>query len=53
MNEESPKKLPGPPRGWKPGTTTTAGMLAEEWTEEDDRILDRIHAERKAATWRE
>ncbi len=53
-SQGSPKTLPGPPPGWKPGgTATTAGLLAEEWTEEDDRILERIHAERKAATWRE
>jgi hypothetical protein len=50
----SPKKLPGPPPGWKPGAaSSTAGMLAEEWTEEDDRILEQIQAERKSAKWRE
>lgn len=49
-----PKKLPGPPPGWRPdGSATAAGLLAEEWTEEDDRTLERIHAERKAAKWRE
>ena len=30
-----------------------AGLLAEEWTDEDDRILEGIHAEHKAAEWRE
>jgi len=49
-----PKKLPGPPPGWRPGSTATAaGLLAEEWTEEDDRILEQIQADRKAAKWRE
>ena len=53
-SQVAPKKLPGPPPGWKPGgIATAAGMMAEEWTEEDDRILDQIHADRKAATWRE
>jgi len=50
----SPKKLPGPPPGWKPGgAATAAGLLADEWTPEDDQILKRIQAERKAAKWRE
>ena len=49
----STKKLPGPPPGWKPGVSSAAGLLAEEWTDEDDRILEGIHAERKAAEWRE
>ena len=47
------KKLPGPPPGWKPGVSSAAGLLAEEWTDEDDRILEQIQAERKAAKWRE
>jgi hypothetical protein len=52
--EISPKKLPGPPPEWKPSDTSeTAGLLAEEWTEEDDRILDQIYANRKAAKWRD
>ncbi len=50
----SPKRLPGPPPGWRPdGIATAAGLLAEEWTEQDDRDLERIHSERKAAQWRE
>lgn len=53
-SEISPKKLPGPPPDWKPSNTSlTAGLLAEEWTEEDDRILDQIYADRKAAKWRD
>ncbi len=53
-NKSPKKRLPGPPPGWRPGgTETAAGMMAEHWTEEDDRILERIQAERKAAKWRE
>ncbi len=49
-----PKKLPGPPPGWRPGAPSkVAGVLADEWTEEDDRILDQIQADRKASRWRE
>ena len=34
------KALPGPPPGWRPGgTETAAGMMAEHWTEKDDRIF--------------
>jgi hypothetical protein len=48
------KKLPGPPPGWKPGAPSrVAGVLADEWSEEDDRVLQQIHADRKAARWRE
>jgi hypothetical protein len=45
----SPKKrLPGPPPGWEPGSKrTAAGLLADSWTEEDDRILEEIHQDRK------
>jgi hypothetical protein len=50
----SPKVLPGPPPGWKPGSTSTAaGLLAAEWTEQDDKILQQIDEERKSAKWRE
>ncbi len=39
----SKKRLPGPPPGWRPGgTESAAGMMAEHWTEEDDRILEAI-----------
>jgi len=46
----SPKKrLPGPPPGWEPGSKrTAAGLLADSWTEEDDRILEEIHEERRS-----
>jgi hypothetical protein len=52
--QTAPRKLPGPPPGWKPGAPSkVAGVLADEWTEEDDRILEQIQADRKAAKWRE
>ena len=48
------KQLPGPPLAWKPGSTeTAAGMLADTWTPEDDRILEEIYEERKRSTYRE
>lgn len=41
------KQLPGPPPAWKPGSTqTAAGMMADHWTEEDDRILAAIYQDR-------
>lgn len=50
----SPKTLPGPPPGWRPGVPpSSAGLLAAEWTEEDDGILEEIHQERRTAQWRE
>jgi hypothetical protein len=43
------RTLPGPPPGWRPGgTETAAGMMAEHWTDEDDRILEEIQREREA-----
>jgi hypothetical protein len=49
-----PKTLPGPPPGWRAGVpSASAGSLADEWSEQDDKILELIHTERKAATWRE
>ena len=48
------KQLPGPPLGWKPGSTeTAAGMLADTWTPEDDRILEEIYQDRKRSEFRE
>jgi hypothetical protein len=53
-SRKSPKKLPGPPPGWQPGSKrTAAGMLADSWTEEDDRILEEIYRDRKRETRRE
>jgi hypothetical protein len=47
-SRNSPKKLPGPPPGWQPGSKRrAAGMLADSWTEEDDRTLEEIYKERK------
>ncbi len=48
------KRLPGPPPGWQPGNTqTTAGMLADSCSEEDDRILEEISQDRKRETRQE
>ena len=48
------KPLPGPPPGWRPGSTVTvAGAMADSWTDEDDRILQEIHDDRKRETRRE
>jgi hypothetical protein len=53
-SKKSPKRLPGPPPGWQPGSKrTAAGMLADSWTEEDDRILEQIYRDRKRETRRE
>lgn len=53
-SRKSPKKLPGPPPGWQPGSgRTAAGMLADSWTEEDDRIQEEIYRDRKRDTRRE
>ncbi len=54
QSQTAPKKLPGPPPGWKPGQPSkTAGLLADSWTEEDDRILEQIYRDRKRETRRE
>ena len=42
-----------PPAEWGEGLRRCAGALADEWTEEDDRILEEIHRERKRDTRRE
>jgi hypothetical protein len=47
------KRLPGPPPGWQAGRpSATAGLLADGWTEEDDRILEEIYRDRKRETER-
>lgn len=47
-------KLPPPPPGWRPdGKETAAGMLADDWTDAADRILEEIQRERKAFRFRE
>jgi hypothetical protein len=38
---------------WGEGLRRCAGALAQEWSEEDDRILDAIQQERKLETRRE
>jgi hypothetical protein len=41
-------KLPGPPPRWTPDSAETAGgMMAEHWTDEDDRLLEEIYQDRK------
>jgi hypothetical protein len=51
---ESKKILPGPPSGWQPGRpSSTAGLLADSWTNEDDRILEEIYQDRKREPRRE
>ena len=48
-----PKRLPGPPPGWKPGSAeSAAGLLSSRWTEEDDRILQEIYQDRKRESGR-
>lgn len=48
------KKLPGPPPGWRPDSPkSTAGLLADLCTEEDDRILEEIYQDRKREARRE
>jgi hypothetical protein len=48
------KSLPGPPPGWQSGGTgTAAGIMAEHWTEEDDRILAEIERARHQPSTRE
>jgi hypothetical protein len=48
------KRLPGPPPAWKSRSEqTAAGMMADHWTEEDDRILDEIYQDRKRDTRQE
>jgi hypothetical protein len=48
------KSLPGPPPGWHPGCSeTAAGMMAEHWTEEDDRLLEEIERARHQPSTRE
>jgi hypothetical protein len=41
----SERKLP-----WGEGLRRCAGALADEWTEEDDRILEEIYQQRKSST---
>lgn len=38
---------------WGEGLKRCAGILANEWTEDDDRILEEIHQDRKRVSRRE
>jgi hypothetical protein len=38
---------------WGEGLRRCAGALADEWTEEDDRVLNEIYQDRKRETRRE
>jgi hypothetical protein len=46
-------KIVGPSKAWGEGLRRCAGSLADEWTEEDDRVLEQIHQERKQDSRRE
>jgi hypothetical protein len=37
------------PKPWGEGLRRCAGAFAADWTEEDDRIMEELHRERKAA----
>jgi hypothetical protein len=48
------KRLPGLPPGWTPGSTkSTAGLLADLCSSEEDRILEEIYQDRKRETRRD
>ena len=36
-----------PTRSWGDGIRRSAGALADQWTEEDDKILEEIYLDRK------
>jgi hypothetical protein len=40
-------KFSKPSRPWGEGIRSSAGSLADEWTEEDDRILEQLQQDRK------
>jgi hypothetical protein len=42
-----------PPRPWGEGIRKSAGALADQWTEEDDKILEEIYQDRKRDSHRE
>ena len=41
------------PAPWGEGLRRCAGAFAPDWTEEDDRIMEQIHQERKRDTRKE
>jgi len=53
-NNGQVKALLGPPPKWTQGSAVTAGgMMAAEWSDEDDRILEQIRQDRKRDSRRE
>ncbi len=40
-------------RPWGEGLKNSAGALANSWTDQDDKILDELHRQRKCDTGRE
>jgi hypothetical protein len=48
-------RLPGPPPLWKAGTSepSAGGMMADYWTDEDDKILTEIYQDRHQDSRRE
>ncbi|HEV3258562.1 MAG TPA: hypothetical protein VG013_16920 [Gemmataceae bacterium] len=46
-------KIIPPTKQWGDGLRRCAGALAHEWTDEDDRILEEIHQDRKRDTRKE
>jgi len=51
---ERVKHLPGPPPGWQADSKkSAAGMMADHWSEADDKILAEIYQGRKQDTRRE
>lgn len=46
--------LPPPPPGWtENGSVSVGGILADVWTEEDDKIFEEIQKARKSSRTRE
>ena len=45
--------VPPPAEPWGEGLRRCAGALAAEWTDEDDRILEEIHQDRKRESRRD
>ena len=43
-------KLISPAKPWGDGLRRCAGALADQWTEEDDRILEEIYLDRQRDT---
>jgi hypothetical protein len=45
--EVTVKPIPVKPAVWGEGLRRCAGSMADEWTDEDDRILEEIYPQRK------